>query len=398
MRVVVGVAGGIAAYKAAHAIRRLVKDGHDVHVVPTASAVRFVGIPTFEALSRNPVTTDLFDDVAEVRHVALGQSADLLVVLPATASTLARIAHGIADDLLGTTILASEAPLVVAPAMHTEMWRNAATQANVAVLRERGVTIVGPADGQLTGTDSGPGRMVEPDDVVEAAYAVVAPTRDLEGMRIAISAGGTREPIDPVRFLGNRSSGAHGVALATRAAARGADVTLVGANLQVAAPAGVRLVEVSTTAELRDAMLLASRDAHATIMAAAVADYRVADVSDAKRKKDAWGANPTLQLVENPDILAELSMRAPRGVVVGFAAETEPDADARRAIAQAKLARKGCDLLVLNQVGTALGFGDVDTAVEILAPSGVVATAAGPKMSVADAILDSVRSTLQEHA
>ncbi|GAA2173370.1 bifunctional phosphopantothenoylcysteine decarboxylase/phosphopantothenate--cysteine ligase CoaBC [Agrococcus versicolor] len=398
MRVVVGVAGGIAAYKAAHAIRRLVRDGHDVHVVPTASAVRFVGIPTFEALSRNPVTTDLFDDVAEVRHVALGQSADLIVVLPATASTLARIAHGLSDDLLGTTILASEAPLVVAPAMHTEMWRNAATQANVATLRERGVTIVGPADGLLTGADSGPGRMVEPDDVVEAAYAIVAPTRDLEGMRVVVSAGGTREPIDPVRFLGNRSSGAHGVALAARAAARGADVTLVGANLQVEAPRGVRLVPVSTTAELRDAMLLASRDAHATIMAAAVADYRVAEVSDAKLKKDAWGSSPTLRLTENPDVLVELAARMPRGVVVGFAAETEPDADARRAIAVAKLARKGCDLLVLNQVGVDLGFGDVETVVEILDASGVVATASGPKTSVADAILDVVRSTLQEHA
>lgn len=398
MRVVVGISGGIAAYKSAYVIRGLVEAGHDVNVVPTRSALQFIGLPTLEALSRNPVTADVFDDVAEVRHVALGQQADVIVIAPATANTLAKLATGAADDLLGTTVLASRAPLVVAPAMHTEMWQHPATQANVATLRERGVTIVGPASGRLTGDDSGIGRMEEPAAIVAAALAAAAPSPGpLSGVRIVISAGGTREPIDPVRFLGNRSSGAHGAALAAAAAGRGADVTLVGANLQVAPPAGVRVVPVSTAAELRDAML-AEADADVVVMAAAVADYRVADVSDAKLKKASLGDAPTLQLAENPDILAELAGLPDRGIVVGFAAETETDDRERIAIGQAKLARKRCDLLVVNRVGFDAGFGDVETQVDVLDASGVVASAAGTKMSVAAAILDVIQNRIQERA
>src|SRR5690606_23436581 len=278
LRVVVGIAGGIAAYKAVGVVREFVLRGHEVHVVATDAALRFVGRPTLEAISRNPVQTELFDGVAEVRHVALGQAADLVVVAPATANTLAKLAGGFADDLLGTTILASTAPLVVAPAMHTEMWHNAATRDNVATLRARGVHVVGPASGQLTGADSGPGRMAEPVEIVDAALAALSP-RDLAGRRVVVTAGGTREPLDPVRFIGNRSSGRQGVALAEAARDRGAEVVLVAAHLEVAAPAGVELREVGTAEELRTAVLDEVSDADAVIMAAAVADYRPESVA-----------------------------------------------------------------------------------------------------------------------
>lgn len=390
MRVVVGISGGIAAYKAALAIRELVQAGHDVHVVPTASALRFVGRPTLEALSRNPVTDEVFDDVAAVRHVALGQSADLIVVLPATANTLAKLATGLADDLLGTTVLASRAPLVIAPAMHTEMWEQPAVQANVRTLAERGATIVGPVAGALTGGDAGLGRMAEPSEVVAAALAVVGrASGPLAGRTLVVAAGGTREPIDPVRFLGNRSSGAMGVAIAAAARDAGASVTLVGANLQRTAPAGVALVEVETTEQLRAAMH-ARADADVVVMAAAVADYRVEEVADAKRSKATWGERPTIALVQNPDVLAELAAAPRSSLVVGFAAETEQDDDALLALGTAKLARKGADLLVVNRVGHDEGFGDVDTRVRVLDASGVVADAAGSKSSVARAIVETI--------
>jgi len=389
MRVVVGISGGIAAYKAALAIRELVQAGHDVHVVPTASALRFIGRPTLEALSRNPVSDEVFDDVAAVRHVALGQAADLIVVLPATANTLAKLATGLADDLLGTTVLASRAPLVLAPAMHTEMWEQPATQANVRTLTERGVTIVGPVAGELTGGDTGLGRMAEPSEVVAAALARVAGSGALAGRSLVVSAGGTREPIDPVRFLGNRSSGAMGVAIAEAARDAGATVTLVGANLDVPAPRGVETVVVETTAQLRERMLERA-DADIVVMAAAVADYRVDDVSDAKRTKESWGERPTLTLALNPDILAELAHRERSSLVVGFAAETEADDDALVQRGRDKLARKGADLLVVNRVGHAEGFGRVDTRVRVLDGSGVVADASGSKASVARAIIDAV--------
>ncbi|WP_081235016.1 bifunctional phosphopantothenoylcysteine decarboxylase/phosphopantothenate--cysteine ligase CoaBC [Clavibacter tessellarius] len=399
MMVVVGITGGIAAYKAVGVVRGLVLLGHDVHVVPTEAALRFVGKPTLEAVSRNPVTSDLYDGVSEVRHVALGQKADLIVVAPATAHTLASMALGLSDDLLGTTILASRAPLVVAPAMHTEMWQHPATQANAVLLRSRGATLVGPTSGRLTGTDSGPGRMAEVEDVIAAALAAVRPGgRDLEGRRVLVSAGGTREPLDPVRFLGNRSSGRQGVALATAARDRGADVVLVAAHLEVTAPAGVRVVPVSTALELSDAMVREADDADVVIMAAAVADYRPVRVSEGKIKKDEAGESLSVELVRNPDVLQRLAADAAvpradgsRRVVVGFAAETEEDPAELVRIGRAKLARKGCDLLVLNRVGWSEGFATEGNAITVLGRSGdTLAEASGSKEQVAHRILDVV--------
>ncbi|PPF34726.1 bifunctional phosphopantothenoylcysteine decarboxylase/phosphopantothenate--cysteine ligase CoaBC [Rathayibacter sp. AY1A3] len=396
LNVVVGITGGIAAYKAVGVVRALVLAEHDVHVVATEAALRFVGKPTLEAISRNPVHTELYEGVAEVRHVAIGQAADLIVIAPATAHTLAKLAAGLADDLLGNTVLASTAPLVVAPAMHTEMWANAATVANMAVLRSRGVHVVGPAVGRLTGADSGPGRMEEPETIVAEALAVHARSasarRDLAGVRVLVTAGGTREPLDPVRFVGNRSSGRQGVALALAAAARGAEVTLLAANLDVPAPEGVTVLPVGTALELREAALAAAPGADVVIMAAAVADYRPAAVADAKIKKEQQGDRLVLELVKNPDVLAEISASRREGqIVVGFAAETEPDRDAMLALGRAKIARKGCDLLVLNRVGWAEGFQSDSNAVVVLDRAGdIVGEASGSKAEVADRVLDAV--------
>ncbi|GAA4743393.1 bifunctional phosphopantothenoylcysteine decarboxylase/phosphopantothenate--cysteine ligase CoaBC [Amnibacterium soli] len=406
MKVVVGITGGIAAYKAVGVVRALVLAGHDVHVVPTEAALRFVGTPTLEAISRNPVTSDLYDGVAEVRHVALGQSADLIVIAPATAHTLAKLAAGLSDDLLGTTVLASKAPLVVAPAMHTGMWANAATQANVRTLEDRGVVLVGPESGQLTGADSGPGRMSEPADIVAAALAAaLAANPDLDrseppvvddrlaGRKVVVSAGGTREPLDPVRFLGNASTGSQGVALAEAARDRGADVVLLAANLEVPVPVGVRVVAAPTAEAMLAAAVAEAADADLVIMAAAVADYRPAEVAQAKLKKDDLGDVLTVELVRNPDVLARLAADRPRHgqVVVGFAAETEPDPDRRLALGRQKIARKGADYLVLNEVGFDRGFGPGETAVTVIDRDGrVVGEASGGKPSVAAAILDVV--------
>jgi len=392
LRVVVGISGGIAAYKAVGVVREFVLRGHDVHVVATDAALRFVGRPTLEAISRNPVETELFDGVAEVRHVALGQSADLVVVAPATANTLAKLAAGLADDLLGTTILASTAPLVVAPAMHTEMWNNPATRDNVATLRRRGVHIVGPASGQLTGADSGPGRMAEPVEIVDAALSALRP-RDLAGRRLVVTAGGTREPLDPVRFLGNRSSGRQGVAIAEAARDRGAEVVLVAAHLEVPAPAGIELREAGTAEELRAAVLDAAAIADAVVMAAAVADYRPETVAEAKIKKELHGDGLELRLVRNPDILAELSASRPEGrTIIGFAAETERDDAALLELGRAKIARKGCDYLVLNRVGWSEGFATESNAIVIVSRAGdIVTRASGSKREVADAVLDLLR-------
>ncbi|WP_394768809.1 bifunctional phosphopantothenoylcysteine decarboxylase/phosphopantothenate--cysteine ligase CoaBC [Lacisediminihabitans sp.] len=389
LNIVVGITGGIAAYKAVGVIRALVLAGHDVHVVATDAALRFVGKPTLEAISRNPVHTDLYEGVAEVRHVAIGQAADLIVVAPATANTIAKLAAGLADDLLGNTILASRAPIVLAPAMHTEMWQNPATVANVATLRSRGVTIVGPGVGQLTGADSGPGRMVEPDDIAAAALAVLVP-KDLAGRRIVVTAGGTREALDPVRYLGNRSSGRQGAAIAIAAAARGAVVTLIGANLEIDAPASIHVLHVVSTLELADAVELAARDADVIIMAAAVADYRPERVAESKIKKDEQGDRLTLELVRNPDILATLGEnRRPGQVVVGFAAETETDRDRLLELGRAKVARKGSDFLVVNRVGWNEGFATEGNTVIVLDRRGdIVIEASGSKASVAGRILD----------
>ncbi len=401
VNIVVGVTGGIAAYKTVHLVRLLTKGGHDVTVVPTDDALRFVGTPTWEALSRNAVTTSVHDDVARVRHVALGQNADLVVVAPATANTIAKITAGIADDLLGTTLLATEAPVLLAPAMHAEMWRNAATQANIATLAARGVHLVGPADGELAGGDSGPGRMAEPEEIFEAALALLAP-QDLAGVQVVISAGGTREPIDPVRYLGNRSSGRQGVALAAEAAARGAVVTLVAANIagDVLADArhpSVRIVPVGTAAELSIAMKDAAVVADIVIMAAAVADYRPATVSEHKLTKE-QGLLTQIDLLENEDVVAALADsraegRAPAGqTIIAFAAETSEDPVERRDRARRKRERKGVDLLAVNLANAEQGFERVDNAVEVIGAAGeVVASASGAKRVVARVILDAAR-------
>lgn len=392
LNIVVGITGGIAAYKAVGVVREFVLAGHRVQVVATEAALRFVGRPTLEAISRNPVHSELFEGVSEVRHVAIGQAADLIVVAPATANSIAKLAHGLADDLLGNTILASTAPLVIAPAMHTEMWQNPATVANIATLRERGVTIVGPASGQLTGTDSGPGRMAEPSEIVAAALALTAHGSDLTGRRILVTAGGTREPIDPVRYIGNRSSGRQGVALARAAALRGATVTLIGANLEVPAPSGVDVRPVSSTLELAEATEAAAADADIVIMAAAVADYRPESVAPAKIKKETQGDSLALSLVKNPDILAGLAAnRRPGQVIVGFAAETEPDRERLLTLGREKIARKGCDYLVLNTVGWNEGFATEGNTVIVLDRSAAIVTeASGSKGSVADRILDAL--------
>ena len=391
LNVVVGITGGIAAYKAVAVVRALVLAGHDVHVVTTDAALKFVGKPTLEAISRNTVHTDLYEGVAEVRHVAIGQAADLIVIAPATANSIAKLAAGIADDLLGNTILASTAPVVIAPAMHTEMWQNPATVANVEVLRSRGIHVVGPAVGQLTGTDSGAGRMSEPDDIVAAALAVVAP-KDLAGKRILVTAGGTREALDPVRYIGNRSSGKQGLAIAHAAAARGASVTLVGANLEVRAAASESLtvVHVGSTLELEAAVVAAAPDADVVIMAAAVADYRPESVAQAKIKKETQGDTLQLTLVKNPDILAGLAARRVAGqTIIGFAAETEQQRDALVELGRAKIARKGADFLVLNRVGWTEGFATDGNAIIVLDRAGdIVSEASGSKASVAERILD----------
>ena len=389
LTVVLGIAGGIAAYKAVSVARAFVVAGHDVHIVATEGALRFVGRPTLEAISRNPVHTDLYEGVAEVRHVALGQRANLIVIAPATAHTIASLAAGLAGDLLGTTVLASAAPLVIAPAMHTEMWEHPATVANIATLRSRGVTIVGPETGRLTGSDIGAGRMSEPEAIAAVALAVVGP-HDLGGRRLLISAGGTREPLDPVRFLGNRSSGRQGVAIAAAAAARGADVTLVAAYLGVEAPAGVVLVEVGTAAELEGAMRHYAPEADTVIMSAAVADFRPVVVAESKIKKDAVGETLHLQLERTVDILAGLAAgRLPGQRIVGFAAETEPDDERLQQIGAEKARRKGVDLLVVNRVGWNEGFGSLTNSVMMLDGAGsVVARAEGDKASVAHRILD----------
>ena len=376
-------------------IRGLVLAGHDVHVVATEAALRFVGKPTLEAISRNIVHTDLYEGVAEVRHVAIGQAADLIVIAPATANTIAKLAAGIADDLLGNTVLASRAPVVIAPAMHTEMWQHPATVHNITVLRSRGVTVVGPGVGQLTGADSGPGRLEEPEEIVRAALAVLAP-KDLAGHRILVTAGGTREPLDPVRFLGNRSSGKQGIALALAAAARGAEVTLIGANLEVATPASIRVLHVGSTLELAVAVADAAAKVDVVIMAAAVADYRPAVIAESKIKKELVGDRLTLELVKNPDILAKLAeARRPGQLIVGFAAETEQDADALLALGRKKIARKGCDLLVLNRVGWTEGFGTEINSVVVLDRLGdIVMEASGSKRSVAERTLDAVAARL----
>ncbi len=395
MRVVLGVGGGIAAYKAASLLRLFTEAGHDVTVIPTDAATRFVGTATWEALSGNPVSNSVWDDVERVNHVRLGHEADLIVVAPATADVLARAAAGLANDLLTGTLLMARGPVFLAPAMHTEMWQHAATRANVDTLRSRGVMVMEPASGRLTGSDSGPGRLPEPVEIFEAALATVARREGvgtLSGMRVTISAGGTREPLDPVRFLGNRSSGKQGMALAEAALAEGAEVTLVLAHADVPAPRGCEVIRVETALELRDAVLGALPATDVLIMAAAVADFRPAEAMTTKIKKTDDGTDPVVTLVRNPDVLREAVLaregRAEPLLIGGFAAETgDPTADPLTH-ARAKLVRKGCDFLVLNVVGRELVFGqDANEVVILDAGGGESAPVRGSKRAVADAVI-----------
>ena len=395
-RVVVGVGGGIAAYKACELVRRFTESGHDVTVAPTSAALEFVGAATWAALSGKPVASDVWTDVHEVPHVRIGQQADLVVVAPATADLMAKAAHGLADDLLTNTLLTARCPVVFAPAMHTEMWEHAATRANVAALRSRGAVVIEPAEGRLTGADSGKGRLPEPDELFEVATDILARGEggaDLAGRHVVVSAGGTREYLDPVRFLGNRSSGRQGYALARAAVARGAEVTLVSANVSLPDPAGVKVVRVETTAQLRDAVLSAAASADAVVMAAAPADYRPATLSDTKIKKSADGSAPALELTQNPDILHEIAGQRtrPGSVVVGFAAETGDDTGSVLDLARAKLARKGCDLLVVNDVSGGAVFGSADNQAVILTAEGhAVDVPLGTKAALAHVIWDQV--------
>jgi phosphopantothenoylcysteine decarboxylase / phosphopantothenate---cysteine ligase len=401
-RIVLGVSGGVAAYKAALLLRAFTEAGHDVRVVPTPGALHFVGAATFEALSGNPVTTDVWSDVHQVAHVRIGQGADLVVIAPATADLLARAVAGRADDLLTATLLTASCPVVFVPAMHTEMWQHPATQANVATLRRRGAIVLPPAVGRLTGPDSGPGRLPEPEDIAALAFVVLrsgsaALAHDLAGRRVVISAGGTREPLDPVRYLGNRSSGKQGWALARVAAARGADVVLVAANVDLPAPFGVRVVPVGTAEELRVAMLAEATSADVVVMAAAVADFRPENPAASKLKKGSASEPNSVSLVRNPDVLAELvTKRAPGQLVVGFAAETGDEEDDVLGHAQAKLARKGCDLLVVNDVSGGRVFGRPENAVVVLAADGaVLEVPPGSKDAVAAGIWAAVTARLE---
>ena len=394
-RVTLGVSGGIAAYKACSLLRLLSESGCDVTVVPTESALHFVGSATWSALSGKPVATDVWSDAHGVSHVRIGRESDLVVVAPATADLLARAAHGLANDLLTNVLLTARCPIVMAPAMHTEMWEHPATQANVATLRSRGVIVIDPAIGRLTGADSGAGRLPEPEqlaDVVLASLAVGG-RRDLVGRKVVISAGGTREPLDPVRYLGNRSSGRQGWVLASAAVARGADVTVVAANVDFLDPLGVAVVRVDTAEQMRAAVHAASVDADIVVMAAAVADFRPGAVAMDKIKKDGHAPAP-LDLVLNHDILAELV--AQRGVatsplLVGFAAETGDETGTVLDHGRAKLASKGCDVLVVNDVSGDKAFGTLDNAAVILDHTGASREVPrGPKLDLAHAVWDVV--------
>jgi phosphopantothenoylcysteine decarboxylase / phosphopantothenate---cysteine ligase len=399
MRIILGVSAGIAAYKACELLRLLTEAGHDVRVVPTPDALNFVGAATWAALSGQPVTTMPWDEVSQVPHVRLGQEADLVIVAPATADLMARAAAGMSGDLLTAVLLTARCPVILAPAMHTEMWLHAATQASVATLRERGVLVLDPASGRLTGADSGPGRLPEPASLYAIAQRVLARgagalAPDLAGRHMLISAGGTREDLDPVRYLGNRSSGRQGYALAATAASRGAQVTLVAANTELADPAGARVIRVGSARELREQMLAAAAGADAIVMAAAVADFRPARRSDTKIKKTGGPPEPVL-LTENPDVLRELvaARSRPGQVIVGFGAETGDLLEHGRA----KLAAKGCDLLVVNQVGPGLVFGTSDNEAVVLSRGGPeVKIPRGPKEALADVVWDLVAARLRQ--
>jgi phosphopantothenoylcysteine decarboxylase / phosphopantothenate---cysteine ligase len=403
-RIIVGVAGGIAAYKAATVVRQLTEAGHSVQVVPTESALRFVGAATFEALSGLPVHTGVWDDVHEVPHVRIGQEADLVVVAPATADLLARAVSGRADDLLTATLLTARCPVLFAPAMHTEMWFHPATVDNVATLRRRGAIVLEPASGRLTGADSGAGRLPEAEEITTLAQLLLdrgdALPYDLAGVRVLVTAGGTREAIDPVRFIGNRSSGKQGYAMARVMAQRGADVTLIAGNTAgLIDPAGVDVVRIGSAAQRRDAVSKHAPDAHVLVMAAAVADFRPANPATSKIKKsaDPNADAPVVELTRTDDVLAGAVRARTDGqlpnmrAIVGFAAET---GDANGDVlfhARAKLQRKGCDLLVVNAVGENRAFEVDNNDGWLLASDGTEsALEHGSKTLMASRIVDAI--------
>jgi phosphopantothenoylcysteine decarboxylase/phosphopantothenate--cysteine ligase len=382
-RVLLGVTGGIAAYKACELCRSLVKEGHDVVPLVTPGAERFVTAETFRALARRPAAEDVYLHLTR---------ADLLVVAPCTANTLAKLAHGLADNVLTEAALAHRGPALVAPAMNPRMWAHPATRANAEALRSRGVVLVGPDEGETAEGELGVGRMAEPDEILEAARNLLMGTGPLRGKRVLVSAGGTREPLDAVRFVGNRSSGRMGVALAAEARRRGAEVTLLAANLGVPAPAGVELVETPTAADLEREALDRANGADVVVMAAAVADYRPAEALAAKRPKDT--ATWTLELEPTSDVLSALGQRRREGqLLVGFAAETgEPSLERARE----KLSRKGADLFVLNDVSRPdIGFDASDNEVTLLTRSGERPIAKAPKEEIAAAILDEVEALIR---
>mgnify|MGYP006278322383 CR=1 FL=1 len=393
-RVILGVGGGIAAYKACELLRRLREAECDVTVVPTEAALKFVGAPTWEALSGKPVSASVWDRVHDVPHVSLGKSADIVVVAPTTANVLAKAANGIADDLLTNILLTASCPVLLAPAMHTEMWLHPATQANVATLRARGVHVLEPDNGRLTGADSGPGRLPEPTAIAQVALGLLSGNHstDLAGMSVLVSAGGTREALDPVRYLGNRSSGKQGIALAQRAQQRGAKVTLVAANLDAMPLQGIDVVNVESAAQMASAIYDRALGMDAIVMAAAVADYRPDVAAESKLKKSGEEALE-LTLVQNEDILATLvrERQSRTQVIVGFAAETGDEQGSVLDHGRDKLARKGCDLLVVNDVSAGNVFGRDENEVVILSTSGdELPVARASKAQIADAVWDAV--------
>jgi len=396
-RLVLGVAGGIAAYKVAQVLRLLTESGHDVQVVPTDAALKFVGAATWEALSGHPVNADVWTDAHEVPHVAIGRAADLVVVAPATADLMARAAHGLADDLLTNVLLTATCPVVMVPAMHTEMWEHAATQSNVATLRSRGVIVLDPEEGRLTGADTGKGRLPEPTEVFDAVIQVLRrgdAGQDLLGRTVLVSAGGTREHLDPVRFLGNRSSGLQGFAVAAAAARRGAEVTLVAANVSLPTPAGVKRIDVVSAEDVHREVMQAAPAADVVVMAAAVADFRPVHAQNAKIKKSDDNASvpEPVALERTTDVLADLvAHRATGQVLVGFAAETGDDTSDVLEHGRRKLARKGCDLLVVNDVGPGGAFESTTNEVVILVTGGLEQhIPRADKSTVADALWDAV--------
>jgi phosphopantothenoylcysteine decarboxylase/phosphopantothenate--cysteine ligase len=390
LRILVGITGGIAAYKSATLVRGLTELGHDVKVLPTQNALRFIGSASLEALSHNAVDPDLYTQVQDVKHISLAQEADLIIVAPATAAFIARYAVGLADDLLLNVLLAATAKVVIAPAMHTEMWSHPATVKNIQILKDRGVFIIEPGIGRLTGSDSGAGRMAEPDDIIQTSLSISSRGLDMLGRKVVVAAGGTQEPIDDVRFIGNRSSGKQGLAIVKEAKARGAIVTLIAANLSSPVPEGIELIRVSTAAEAEE-KLSQCLDADAIFMPIAVSDFRIDQVYQGKihRKED---ESFDLRLLPNPDILKRLVSKrgsSTKPLLIGFAAESVTDETELIQRAKAKKSSKGCDVLVANNVSEGAIFGSDDTEVQIIEDTKATKVS-GTKTLVAQALIDLV--------